>query len=91
MNLTRTSTPVETAGKIVSAREAVRLIRDGDMVTICARTGELNVDAAGIESREAGRDERGTHAQGIGRELFAAFRERASSAEKGASFFEGSP
>jgi phosphogluconate dehydratase len=88
------------SGKVLAAIQAtpeaargglIGKIRDGDMVTICARTGELNVDAAGIESREAGRDERGTHAQGIGRELFAAFRERASCAEKGASFFGGSP
>ena len=40
-----------------------------------------------IDSREAGHDERDAHRYGIGRELFAAFRERASSAEDGASFF----
>ena len=84
------------SGKVLAAIQAtpeaargglIGKIRDGDMVTVCAQTGELSVDAADIESREAGRDERDTHAQGIGRELFAAFRERASCAEKGASFF----
>ncbi len=87
------------SGKVLAAIQAtpeaargglIGKIRDGDMVTVCAQTGELSVDAVDIDSREAGRDERDTHAQGIGRELFAAFRERASCAEKGASFFGGS-
>jgi phosphogluconate dehydratase len=87
------------SGKVLAAIQAtpeaargglIGKIRDGDMMTLCARTGELSVAAADIESREAGRDERHTHSQGIGRELFAAFRERASCAEEGASFFGGS-
>ena len=86
------------SGKVLAAiqatPEAVRggligKVRDGDIVTICTRKGELSVDAEGIESREAGRDEREAHSYGIGRELFAAFRERATSAEDGASFFTG--
>ena len=86
------------SGKVLAAiqatPEAVRggligKVRDGDIVTICTRKGELSVAAEGIESREAGRDEREAHSYGIGRELFAAFRERATSAEDGASFFTG--
>jgi phosphogluconate dehydratase len=65
-------------------------IQDGDMITIDAGTGELSVAAADITQRKVGRDEIGTHSYGIGRELFAAFRERASSAEEGASFFSSS-
>ena len=65
-------------------------IRDGDLVTVCAATGELSVSAADdIDSREATENEIAAHSSGIGRELFAAFRERASSAEQGASFFGG--
>ncbi|MDJ0749359.1 MAG: phosphogluconate dehydratase [Woeseiaceae bacterium] len=65
-------------------------IRDGDLVTVCAATGELSVDANDdIEARDAGDDEIAAHSSGIGRELFAAFRDRASSAEQGASFFSG--
>jgi phosphogluconate dehydratase len=62
-------------------------IRDGDMITIDAAAGELSVASDDIAQRESNRDEIGTHSYGIGRELFAAFRERASSAEEGASFF----
>lgn len=63
-------------------------IRDGDLVTINAGTGEMNVTAADdINARESVADEIPAHAFGIGRELFQPFRERVSSAEEGASFF----
>ena len=84
------------SGKVLAAIQAtpeaargglIGKIRDGDVVTICARTGELSVAAEGIENREPCEDERENHSHGIGRELFAAFRERASGAEEGASFF----
>ncbi len=86
------------SGKVLAAIQAtpeaahgglIGKIRDGDVVTICARTGELSVMADNIEQRQAGDNERDAHSYGIGRELFAAFRERASSAEEGASFFGG--
>ena len=65
-------------------------IRDGDLVTVCAATGELSVSASDdIDARDAGDNEIAAHSSGIGRELFAAFRNRASSAEQGASFFSG--
>jgi phosphogluconate dehydratase len=84
------------SGKVLAAIQAtpeaargglIGKVRDGDIVTICTRTGELSVAAENIESRDPGHDERDAHSYGIGRELFAAFRERASSAEDGASFF----
>ncbi len=63
-------------------------IRDGDLVTVCAASGELSVKSSDdIEARSPGENEIAEHSSGIGRELFAAFRERASSAEQGASFF----
>lgn len=64
-------------------------IRDGDIVTINADTGELEVSAEDdIEAREATPDEIASHHVGIGRELFQPFRERASNAEEGGSFFD---
>ena len=77
------------SGKVLSAIQAtpeaahggtIGKIRDGDIITIDAVTGEMSV---------AG-DEIATHRFGIGRELFEAFRSRATSAEQGASFFAGS-
>jgi len=63
-------------------------IRDGDMVTIDGVTGEMSVAGGdSVADRDPGADETATHAAGIGRELFQPFRERASSAEEGASFF----
>jgi phosphogluconate dehydratase len=84
------------SGKVLAAIQAtpeaargglIGKVHDGDIVTICARTGELSVAAENIEQRDAPADERDSHSYGIGRELFSAFRERASSAEEGASFF----
>ena len=86
------------SGKVLSAIQAtpeaarggaIGRIRDGDMITIDAVRGEMSVDADDIDARTAGADEIATHSFGIGRELFKAFRERATSAEEGASFFGG--
>lgn len=63
-------------------------IHDGDMITVDARGGILSVLASDdIELREAVLME--APQQGMGRELFGAFRERAGSAESGASLFGG--
>lgn len=62
-------------------------LRDGDLITINSTTGELSTTAVDIDERETVADKSDTHAYGIGRELFAAFRERASCPEEGASFF----
>ncbi len=84
------------SGKILAAiqttPEAARggligKVQDGDIVTIDANSGEMSVAADGIEQRDAAPDEAANHHFGIGRELFLAFRERASSAEEGGSFF----
>ena len=75
-------TPEALCGGIIAK------IRDGDMITVDAGNGVLSVaDAPTIESREAQLLE-APH-QGMGRELFGAFRERAGSAESGASLFGG--
>jgi len=85
------------SGKVLAAIHAtpeaardglIGRIRDGDMVTIDSATGELQVSAEdNIEERDATPNEIASHSTGIGRELFQPFRERASSAEEGASFF----
>ena len=63
-------------------------IRDGDRIRVDAVNGVLSVsDADNIQSREAVLLE--APQQGMGRELFGAFRERAGSAESGASLFGG--
>jgi len=63
-------------------------IRDSDIVTIDSDSGDLQVSTKDdIEARDATPDEIESHHAGIGRELFQPFRERASSAEEGASFF----
>ena len=63
-------------------------IRDGDLITIDANRGVLSAAASDdLESRQATLVE--APAEGVGRELFGAFRERAGSAESGASLFGG--
>jgi phosphogluconate dehydratase len=85
------------SGKVLAAIHAtpeaardglIGKIRDGDIVTIDSVTGELQVSAEDdIEARDVTPNEIASHGVGIGRELFQPFRERASSAEEGASFF----
>ena len=58
------------------------LLRDGDMVRLCARDGELST-TADLASREPVAMAEDMH--GFGRELFAMFRQSADSAEAGAS------
>ena len=57
-------------------------LRDGDMVRVCARTGELST-SADLASREPASDPAPNW--GVGRELFAMFARHADSAERGAS------
>jgi phosphogluconate dehydratase len=62
-------------------------IRDGDRITVNAANGILSVASEDdIASREPLL--RVAPQQGMGRELFSAFRERAGTAESGASLFE---
>jgi phosphogluconate dehydratase len=65
-------------------------VRDGDLVTVDAASGvlELNVDAAELSRREAtGRAPTAEEWTGTGRDLFAAFRNAAGPADLGASVF----
>ena len=63
-------------------------IRDGDLVHIDAEVGALELqDCPDFERRDTEVGEAAVQT-GMGRELFAAFRERAGSAETGASLFD---
>ena len=65
-------------------------IRDGDVIRLDAVAGtlEVKVDAATLAAREAARSETlSDHHNGLGRELFALFRDRVGSADTGASVF----
>jgi phosphogluconate dehydratase len=57
-------------------------LRDGDIVRVCAVTGELNTDAD-LEARDPALDPKAE--MGVGRELFAMFRHLADGAEQGAT------
>lgn len=63
----------------------IALLKDGDMVRVCARTGELSalVNAADWANRTPAPPP--PPAAGVGRELFALFRHHADEAEKGGS------
>ncbi|MXO66607.1 phosphogluconate dehydratase [Altericroceibacterium endophyticum] len=58
------------------------LLRDGDVIRLCAEEGTLET-TADLSAREPA--ERPAAAMGMGRELFGMFRANADSAEKGAS------
>ncbi len=74
-------TPESLAGGVIGR------IRDGDVVTIDANSGTMAVDAADIESRPAPETDFANQQVGMGRELFATFRENSSGAEQGAGIF----
>jgi phosphogluconate dehydratase len=74
-------TPESLAGGFIGK------IRDGDVVTIDANEGTLAVDAEDIESRPAPGSDIANQQVGMGRELFATFRENSAGAEQGAGIF----
>ena len=74
-------TPESLAGGLIGK------IRDGDLITIDAAGGILAVDADDIESRPGPEADVANRQVGMGRELFAAFRERSAGAEQGAGIF----
>jgi phosphogluconate dehydratase len=74
-------TPESLAGGIIGR------IRDGDVVMIDSNSGTLAVDAEDIESRPVPESDIANEQIGMGRELFAAFRENSSGAEQGAGIF----
>jgi phosphogluconate dehydratase len=61
-------------------------IRDGDVVTIDAGSGTMSVDAD-LDSRPGPAADVASHQAGMGRELFALFREHSHGAEQGAGIF----
>ncbi len=64
-------------------------IRDGDRITICARSGRLNAAVPDIERRPEPAYDLSPGHSGMGRELFAVFRAQACDAEAGATIFGG--
>ncbi len=67
---------------------AIGKIRDGDMITVCARSGTLAVaDADTVLQRETPTVDISAGHAGMGRELFATFRQNVSGAETGGSIF----
>ncbi|MGI9247727.1 MAG: phosphogluconate dehydratase [Woeseiaceae bacterium] len=86
------------SGKVLSAIQVtpeavaggpISKIRDGDMIVIDAEKGVLElISDDKLDARKATDADVGAQT-GTGRELFAAFRERATGAEKGASLFGG--
>jgi phosphogluconate dehydratase len=65
---------------------AIARIRDGDMIRLDADQGTLNV-LADLSAREAAIADLSANSVGVGRELFQAFRNIASGADRGASIF----
>lgn len=77
-------TPEACAGGLVGK------IRDGDTIEIDAVSGHMSVAAAdAVEERDLPEPDIATGHAGMGRELFAAFRHKVSSAEAGATVFTG--
>ncbi|MBI1495505.1 phosphogluconate dehydratase [Halocynthiibacter styelae] len=62
-------------------------LRDGDMLRIDAMRGSLEVLTDGVRTREAATAEYSPGSFQMGRELFAAFRDRVGPADRGASIF----
>ena len=86
------------SGKVLSAIQVcpealdggvVGRIRDDDIVTIDADSGELKVavDAADLAAREDADPDLSANFNGMGRELFAAFRRCVDTADRGAGIF----
>ncbi|MGI9219951.1 MAG: dihydroxy-acid dehydratase, partial [Woeseiaceae bacterium] len=77
-------TPEACAGGLVGK------IEDEDMIEIDATTGKMSVAAAdAIAERDVAVPDIASGHSGMGRELFAAFRHKVSSAETGATVFAG--
>ncbi len=62
-------------------------VRDGDIIRVDALTGELSiqVDAAEFAARTPATSSQSRHQSGVGRELFAHFRDIVSTSDRGAS------
>ena len=67
---------------------ALGLIRDGDMISIDAEAGVLHADTSEpLDGREPDVPDLGSSHEGMGRDLFVAFRTQTTSAEEGATIF----
>lgn len=67
---------------------AIGKVRDGDLIRLDADKGELRVTSQDdLHEREGKDPSSDDHHTGVGRELFAGFRERVTSAETGATIF----
>ncbi|MFL1484249.1 phosphogluconate dehydratase [Marinobacter sp. LN3S78] len=68
---------------------ALAKVRDGDMIRVDAVRGELSVQVSGgnLEDREPASADLSGNQYGLGRELFAWFRQGASEPEQGATLF----
>ena len=68
---------------------AIARIRDGDIVTLDANSGELIVELSeeDLANRECRKPDLSANHSGMGRELFTAFRLNVAEAEKGAGIF----
>jgi len=66
-------------------------VRDGDLIRLDAEAGtlEVRVDAAELAARPVPHPDLSAHAEGMGRNLFGAFRAAVTGAEEGASAFAG--
>ena len=62
-------------------------LQDGDMVRVNALTGELEVLTEGVMERAAVTADLSSYQYGVGRELFAMFRDNVTSADTGATVF----
>ena len=60
-------------------------LRDGDIVRLDAVSGRIDCLSEGFEQREPAAHDPAPHSQGMGREMFAAFRALAGPASEGAS------
>ncbi|WP_343733263.1 phosphogluconate dehydratase [Duganella sp.] len=65
------------------------LVRDGDIIKVCAETGTLEalVDSAAWHARSMAHADMSVNQVGMGRELFSMFRNSVCEAEKGATTF----
>ena len=65
-------------------------VQDGDMIRLDAESGELDIDCdpSVFEAREPAQYRPNIQGQGLGRELFGAFRNNASRPDAGGSLFE---
>jgi phosphogluconate dehydratase len=68
---------------------AIGKVRDGDLITLNADTGELlvHVDQAEFDARDMAVADLGPNGRGLGREMFNLFRDTAAEAEQGGGVF----